>query len=122
MSSLWVLKAKEWPEDTRSEAVRNAEFYLRPGKYRVGRQANQCDIDVPEDKSISRSHATITIPSLVAWQREENPEPYVAIQDSSRYGTLVSSKNDLSPEGEVATEQRGHHRWLVRFGFQSPFR
>lgn len=122
MSSLWVLKAKEWPQDPRSEAARSSEFYVRPGTYTVGRQANQCDIDVPEDKSISRIHATIEIPSLAKWQKGKKPEPYVIIKDSSRYGSLVSAKNDLGPDGQVGTEQNGYNRWLVRFGFQSPFR
>lgn len=54
MASLWLLEAKAFPDDDRGEAARTVKFWLKPGTYSVGRTAGQADLDVIEDKSISR--------------------------------------------------------------------
>jgi hypothetical protein len=74
-----------------------------------------------EDKTISRIHATITVPNLDSW-RKEGTEPYILIKDSSRFGTLVASSNELAADGVVGQEFKAQDQWIVRFGFSSPFK
>jgi hypothetical protein len=116
--SLWLLEAKPFPEDTRSAAATSQRVWLSPGTYTVGRKEGQCDIAVEEDKSISRLHAEITVPSI----EELGEPPSITILDKSKYGTYVTSGTNLQPEGEKGTVQKVEHRWLVKFGYQSPYR
>ena len=117
---MWQIKAKAYPNETRSSEAVNVEYWLRPGSYTVGRKKSEdCDIAVIDDKSISRIHATIKVPSL---NLDEGTVPYVSIVDSSSYGTFVTSSDDLSPSGQTKITLRAENRNLVRFGYLSPFR
>ena len=53
-AALWLLEAKAFPDDERGAEARSVRFWLRPGAYSVGRSAAQADVDVVDDKSISR--------------------------------------------------------------------
>ena len=121
MSCLWLVEAKAYPDDTRASDATTSKFWLRPGSYTLGRPGSSCDVVVTSDKSISRVHANIIVPDLreVAQQGEV---PFVGIVDCSRYGTLVTRQNDLAADGAVGATQRAYDRWLVRFGYQSPFK
>jgi pSer/pThr/pTyr-binding forkhead associated (FHA) protein len=116
--SIWLLEAKPFSEDTRSVAATSARFWITPGTYTVGRTAIQCDIDVPEDKTISRTHAEIKVPS----SEELQHSPYITITDKSKYGTYATKGNNLEQTGQVNTVLRAEHYWLLRFGYGSPFR
>jgi len=117
--SIWLLEAKAFPDDTRSEAATSSRFWLYPGTYIVGRKEGQCDVDVPEDPSISRIHAEIKVPSTDAVQQS----PYITVTDKSKFGTFVSSENNnLHHEGQVGTVQNVEHRWFIKWGYQSIFR
>lgn len=59
-ASLWLLEAKAFQEEERSEAAYSVQLWLKPGGYIVGRQG--ADIVVEEDKSISRRHAELVVP------------------------------------------------------------
>ena len=119
--SLWLLEAKAFPQDTRSKEATSTCFILTPGTYSVGRKEGQCDIDVPEDKSISRIHAEIKVPSINEIEQHSQP-PSIIATDKSKYGTVVSKDNTLEGDGQVGTVQHVEHRWLVKFGYSSPFR
>ena len=81
---LWLLQAKEFPNDERSREARRAEFYLKPGTYTVGRSATQCDIAVIDDPSISRLHAELEVTS---WSDEK---PSVLVKGAAMSGCNVS--------------------------------
>jgi len=125
MSSLWLLKAKPYsPHEDRSAAAYDAQFWLRPGTYSVGRsatQSQQCDVECLEDDSVSRQHACIEVPSLSEWQAQGDA-PFVTIRDSSKYGTHVSAVNDLAADSVPGMTAKVFDRWLIRFGNLSPFR
>lgn len=123
-SSLWLLEAKAFtPAEERSAAAAQAQFWLRPGTYNVGRSAAhpQCDVECLDDNSISRQHATIEVPTLSEWQAQGNV-PFVTIRDTSRYGTLVTADNDLHAADTRGITANAFDRWLVRFGNMSPFK
>lgn len=63
-SCVWLLHAKEFPDDDRSLEARSAKFYLTPGTYVVGRSTAQCDIPLAEDQSISRHHAELVVGAI----------------------------------------------------------
>lgn len=84
MSSLWLLEAKQFQDDRRSETAKGVRFFLRPGTYTVGREADHCDIDIAEDRSISRVHATITVPCLGSWPAGEQASVTVAGDPTTR--------------------------------------
>lgn len=59
---MWVLEAQSFGvNDERSQATQTCKHYLTAGSHVVGRQAGQCALVVEEDKSISRSHAIVTV-------------------------------------------------------------
>jgi hypothetical protein len=117
--SLWLLEAKVFLNDTRSKAATSSLFWLNPGTYTVGRKEGQCDVDVPEDTSISRIHAEIKVPST----EELRQSPYITVTDKSKFGTYVNSENkNLNGTGQIGTVQNVGHRWFVRWGYQSIFR
>lgn len=59
---MWVLQAQTFSSnDERSQATQTAKHHLTAGSHVVGRQAGQCALVVEEDKSISRSHAILTV-------------------------------------------------------------
>ncbi len=72
-ASLWLLEAKAFQQEDRSEAARSVHFWLRPGGYVVGRQG--ADIVVEEDKSISRRHAELTVPRAV-----QGGDPHIVVK------------------------------------------
>ncbi|KAL4442023.1 hypothetical protein ABPG77_011284 [Micractinium sp. CCAP 211/92] len=119
-ASLWLLEAKAFQQEDRSEAARSVHFWLRPGGYVVGRQG--ADIVVEEDKSISRRHAELTVPRAV-----QGGDPHIVVKDISKYGTYVDEATDgtatfKSPplgQGASASLVPGS---MVRFGHHSPFR
>lgn len=59
---MWVLEAQRFNSgDERSEAAQTCKHYLVAGTHTVGRQLGQSTVVVEEDKSISRSHAVLTV-------------------------------------------------------------
>lgn len=59
---MWVLEAQSFgSNDERSQATQTGKHYLTAGSHVVGRQLGQCALVVEEDKSISRSHAVVTV-------------------------------------------------------------
>lgn len=78
-SSLWLLEAKRHATEDRSSQACSVKFWLKPGAVVVGRQG-QAELPVGEDKSISRKHADITVPTAEDWQREEGGQPYVLLK------------------------------------------
>jgi len=120
MSSLWLLEAKAYPEENRSAEAISKRYWLRPGTYTVGRPGTSSDIALLEDKSISRNHAIVIVPSLQEWLH--TGAPYVEIKDTSRYGTLVAERNDLQADGVTKQTLRAFDRYMLRFGYQSPFK
>lgn len=78
---LFLLEAKAFPDDERSSAAREVKFWLKPGNYSVGRSAGQADIDVIDDKSISRKHAELVVPT---WDElQEGEQPYVLLRGAT---------------------------------------
>lgn len=72
-ASLWLLEAKAFQEEERSEASYSVQFWLKPGGYTVGRQG--ADIVVEEDKSISRRHAELSVPPAT-----QGDDPHVLVK------------------------------------------
>ena len=61
---MWVLEAQSLgTSDERSLAAQHYKHYLIEGSHTVGRNATpgRSSIVVPEDKSISRQHGTVTV-------------------------------------------------------------
>ncbi len=75
-SSLWLLQAHQYGVDDRSADACSVTYWLRPGKAVVGR-VGQADLPIDEDNSISRKHATITVPAPGA---QADGEPYVLLK------------------------------------------
>ncbi|XP_056142395.1 nibrin isoform X2 [Lampris incognitus] len=94
---MWTLKSSEPGGDT---------HYLLPGKeYVVGRK--NCDILLPNDQSISRDHARLTV-----------ADQTLTLKDSSKYGTCVN--NQRLADNQPLKLNSGDN---VIFGvFQSKFR
>jgi len=63
-ASLWLLEAKRFEQDDRSQAATSVRYWLKPGTYVVGRAG--ADLEVLEDKSISRKHAELIVPPPAA--------------------------------------------------------
>ncbi len=80
--ALWLLEAKAFPDDDRVADAREARFYLKPGTYSVGRAAGSSDLDVIDDKSISRKHAEVIVPSLADYLVDDlwHGAPYVLVK------------------------------------------
>ncbi|XP_038146118.1 nibrin [Cyprinodon tularosa] len=84
-----------------------AAFYLLPGKTCVvGRKA--CDILLPSDQSISRSHAQLTV-----------TEQTLTLKDTSKYGTFVNNQQLTAPvelsSGDNVTFGVFHSKFTVVF-------
>ena len=79
-SSLWLLEAKPFATEERSEKASTVKFWLRPGTAIVGRQVS--DVPVEEDKSISRKHAEITVLPAKEW-RQEGGAPCVIVKGAA---------------------------------------
>jgi len=72
-----------WQLVFRPDGVR---MLLYPGEYTIGRK--DCGIVLPNDKSISRLHATLTVlPTPLAALRD-NVQAVLRVVDSSRFGAL----------------------------------
>ena len=124
MSSLWILASRAYPDDPRCEDTKTARFWLRPGRYTVGRTSNS-DIPVVEDRSISRTHAVVTVPSVKQWENGDGKKmPYVVIKDKSKFGTLVADADTkrFDVESSIGEEAIAYDKCLIRFGSSSPFR
>jgi hypothetical protein len=121
MSSLWLLEAKTYPHEDRGGAATTARYLLRPGRYTVGREGQQCDLELLDDKSISRVHAHLEVPSLQEWAAAGG-RPYITVRDASRYGSLVTDVNDLTKDGVPGLTAQAFDHFLIRFGFKSPFK
>ena len=76
-SALWLLEAKCFQQDDRSSAAYSVKYWLKPGNLVVGRQGAEVQVD--EDKSISRKHAEITVVPAEKWQ-QEGGEPFVLVK------------------------------------------
>ena len=93
------------------------QFWLCAGRsYLVGRKEGECDLFIENDRSISRSHATVVVsahPSL----KDVTQRPTVSITDTSTYGTVISGKQaEKSTAHSLCSEQE------VQFGvFRSVF-
>ncbi|EFN58297.1 hypothetical protein CHLNCDRAFT_142287 [Chlorella variabilis] len=121
-SSLWLLEAKRHATEDRSSQACSVKFWLKPGAVVVGRQG-QAELPVGEDKSISRKHADITVPTAEDWQREEGGQPYVLLKDRSKYGTWVSPTSTFADSERLGGEAaRVPPNCMVRFGYKSPFK
>ena len=79
-SSLWLLEAKPFATEERSEKASTVKFWLRPGTAIVGRQGS--DVPVEEDKSISRKHAEVTVLPAKEW-RLEGGAPCVIVKGAA---------------------------------------
>jgi hypothetical protein len=119
-SALWMLEGRRVANDPRTEPVACARFWLSPGQHIVGRATDQCDIDLLEDKSISRAHATLTVPPL--GDVGLSLRPFLGLRDSSRYGTVVGDTRFLNREPIVDADATLHDGQLVKFGYSSPYK
>ncbi|KAL9644845.1 hypothetical protein ABK040_005327 [Willaertia magna] len=86
-----------WVLIDRGTAMPSCYFFT--GKsYIVGRKAEECQIFIPNDKSISRKHATFTIGTiqlkqvLIQQLSDEIIKPKIELTDSSKYGTFHNDK------------------------------
>jgi len=125
MSSLWLLEAKAYSNETRTSEATSARFWLRPGLYSVGRAvgAKSIDIGIGEDKSLSRHHSTLRVPLIDEWRSGHSGVPYIEVTDCSRYGTLVAPTIDVGVEEvTTGTVTQAFDRWMIRFGHHSPFK
>ncbi|KAL4443803.1 hypothetical protein ABPG75_011540 [Micractinium tetrahymenae] len=119
-ASLWLLEAKAFQEEERSEAACSVQFWLKPGGYTVGRQG--ADLVIEEDKSISRRHAELAVPPTAS-----GDGPHVMVKDLGKYGTYVDASTDGTaafnnpPLGQGASARLVPGS-MVRFGYRSPFR
>lgn len=82
-------------------------YYLLPGKeYIVGRK--NCDILLPSDQSISRSHAQLTV-----------TDQTLTLKDTSKYGTFVNNQQLTAPvelsSGDNVTFGVFHSKFSVVF-------
>ena len=121
--------------DERSAATQTCKHYLTAGSHVVGRQIGQCAIVVEEDKSISRSHAVVTVSydsaglcNVKGEHRRTAPSLHLCCDslqdldktclsaDNSRYGTLINKK-ELN--GGLQELREGD---VLQFGHKSVFR
>ncbi|XP_012721250.2 nibrin [Fundulus heteroclitus] len=82
-------------------------YYLLPGReYTVGRK--NCDLPLPGDQSISRSHAQLTV-----------TDQTLTLKDTSKYGTFVNSQQLTVPvelsSGDNVTFGVFHSKFTVVF-------
>uniref|UniRef100_A0A3Q2QWD4 Nibrin n=1 Tax=Fundulus heteroclitus TaxID=8078 RepID=A0A3Q2QWD4_FUNHE len=82
-------------------------YYLLPGReYTVGRK--NCDLPLPGDQSISRSHAQLTV-----------TDQTLTLKDTSKYGTFVNSQQLTAPvelsSGDNVTFGVFHSKFTVVF-------
>ena len=62
LSDVWLLRARPFDGDVRSKEATDLKAYLVGGKtYVVGSNAKVADVVVKEDKTVSRTHATLRV-------------------------------------------------------------
>lgn len=75
-SAMWLLEAKSYLPDDRSEAAGSVRYWLKPGGYAVGKPRHS-EVEIDEDKSISRKHGDLAVPPTA--EREAGAPPYVLL-------------------------------------------
>jgi hypothetical protein len=89
MSQLWLLEAKPFTQEDRTEVATSVAFWLKPGTYVVGKRGH-ADLPIEEDKSISRKHAEITVPT-------SGSQPHILLKGAARRLTASAAELHSTP-------------------------
>ena len=148
LSNVWLLRARPFDGDVRSKEATELRAYLVPDRtYVVGTNPKAADVVVKEDKTVSRTHATLRV---VAGRTNDRTNgrtgdaagtgkttvstpmtmtAHVLVRDTSSHGRTYLSRDmrdilkaqklkELSEEGTG----RGYHGYFMMLGQMSPFR
>lgn len=144
LSHIWLLRARAFDGDVRSKEATELKAYLVAGKtYVVGSNDRVADVVVKEDKTVSRTHATLRV---ITRHGEKNQKSggdlsrddrggdcegttYVEVVDTSSHGRTYLSEDmrgilkaqrirDKSRSGSA----QAYHGYFMMLGQMSPFR
>ena len=127
LSNIWLLRARPFDGDVRGKEATELRAYLVPGRrYVIGSNGKACDIVVKEDKTVSRTHATLTVvPDGL--EGEKPVEGHVEVTDISSHARTYLTKDmkDIL-KGErirdLGHPARAYHSYFLMLGRMSPFR